>query len=465
MSWNWTGPSTRQRLLALLLPAMTLMAAAGLWFTREDAIASTNAAYDRSLLGAIKSLDLNVSTASGGLSVELPYRLFEFFQLTAKGSVYFRVATADGLVELGNPDLPAPPSALRPGQPVFYDARYFGENVRVGAFMRALDAAPEGSDSQYLVIQVAEGTASRAQFTAGFVRRAALRDLLLLAVLLASVVAVLGVALRPITRLAAQTRARAPDDLRPIETDGLPRDIEPLVAAVNQQMERTRQLMDERQSFVDDASHQLHTPLATLRAQLDYALREPDAARQRLALQALSAALADAIRATNQLLALARSNTAQALVEPVDLAQLARDVAVELLPLARTHGVDLGVDLGVEGDASEAWASGDRELLRQALLNITHNAIEHGREHGVVTLTAGADTQGWHLRVVDDGPGMPPELAGRAGERFAKGRKSRGSGLGLAIARSAIGRHGGALRLEPAPGGQGACVTLWWPRA
>lgn len=462
MSWSWIRQaSTRQRLLALLLPAMTLMAAVGLWFTREDAIASTNAAYDRSLLGAIRALDLNVSTASGGLAVELPYRLFEFFQLTAKGSVYFRVATADGLVELGNPDLPAPPTALQPGRPVFYDASYFGENVRVGAFMRALDDAPEGSDSRYLVIQVAEGTASREQFTAGFVRRAALRDGALLAVLLASVVAVLGVALRPITRLAAQTRSRAPDDLRPIEADGLPRDIQPLVAAVNQQMERTRQLMDARQSFVDDASHQLRTPLATLRAQLDYALREPDAGRQRLALQALSAALSDAIRAANQLLALARSDTAQALLEPVDLAQLARDVAVELLPLARTRGVDLGV----EGDAGQAWARGDRELLRQALLNITHNAIEHGRGHGVVTLTAGADAQGYWLCVVDDGPGMPPELAGRAGQRFAKGRESRGSGLGLAIARSVIGRHGGTLRLETAPLGQGTCVTLWWPLA
>lgn len=462
MSWNWIRQaSTSQRLLALLLPAMTLMAAVGLWFTREDAIASTNAAYDRSLLGAIKSLDLNVSTASGGLSVELPYRLFEFFQLTATGSVYFRVATADGLVELGNPDLPAPPAVLRPNQPVFYDARYFGENVRVGAFMRALDATPEGSDSQYLVIQVAESTASREQFTAGFVRRAALRDLLLLAVLLAGVVALLALALRPITRLAAQTRARAPNDLRPMETAGLPRDIEPLVAAVNQHMERTRQLMDERQSFVDDASHQLRTPLATLRAQLDYALREPDGARQRLALQALSEALSDAIRATNQLLVLARSNAAPALMEPLDLTRLARDVALELLPLARSAGVDLGV----EGDAAEVWASGDRELLHQALLNITHNAIAHGRAKGVVTLTASADAQGWQLRVVDDGPGLPPELAGRVGQRFVKGRASRGSGLGLAIARSVLERHGGALRLESAPGGQGTSVTLWWPRA
>ena len=123
MFWNRIRQaSIRVRLLALLLPAMALATAASLWLTRTDAVASANAAYDRSLLGAIKALDGNVSTASGGLSVELPYRLFEFFQLTASGNVYFRVSTFDGLVEIGNPDLPAPPVTMAPGRPVFYDA-------------------------------------------------------------------------------------------------------------------------------------------------------------------------------------------------------------------------------------------------------------------------------------------------------------------------------------------------------
>ena len=110
MFWKRIKPtSIRWRLLVLLLPTLAMVTATSLWLTHTDALNSGNAAYDRSLLGAIKSLDLNTSTASGGLSVELPYRLFEFFQLTATGNVYFRVATADGLVEIGNPDLPAPP--------------------------------------------------------------------------------------------------------------------------------------------------------------------------------------------------------------------------------------------------------------------------------------------------------------------------------------------------------------------
>lgn len=462
MYWNRIRQaSLKLRLLALLLPIMALVTATSLWLTRADAAASANAAYDRSLLGAIKALDLNVSTASGGLAVELPYRLFEFFQLTATGNVYFRVATADGLVEIGHPDLPQPPVALKLGQPMFYDATYFGESVRVGAFMRPLEQPLSARSNRLLVIQVAESTSSREQFTASFLRRAATRDALFLVVMGIVVVLGLTLALRPMTRLAAQTRAREPHDLRPLQTGDLPSDIRPLVEAVNQQIARTEELVAERRGFIDDASHQLRTPLTILRAQLDYVLREPDPAQRQLALQALSDELGHAIRATNQLLTLARSDAAWPHRERFDLGDLARNVALELLPLARARGIDLGVEVSSELLSSE----GDRGLLQQALINIAHNAIQHGRAHGVVTVQAAADALGYSLQVSDDGAGIEPAVTKRLGQRFAKGRGSRGSGLGLAIARSVIERHGGRLRIEPAQQGSGLCVALWWPKS
>ncbi|APW43015.1 sensor histidine kinase [Rhodoferax saidenbachensis] len=458
---NWIRrASIRVRLLALLLPTMALVTVVSLWLTRADAIASANAAYDRSLLGAIKALDLNVSTASGGLSVELPYRLFEFFQLTATGNVYFRVATADSLVEIGSPDLPKPPSPLRTGVPTFYDATYFGESVRVGAFMRPLEQSLTGSNDAQLVIQVAESTASREQFTAVFVNRAALRDLLLLALIGASVVIALTVALRPITRLAVQTKARGPDDLRPLQAEGLPEDIRPLVDAINQQLERTNRLVIERRGFIDDASHQLRTPLTVLRAQLDYVLREPDPEQRQAALEALSEEMGNTIRATNQLLTLARTDAADPQWERFDLGDLAREVALELLPLARARGVDLGVN-----EQSEPLeAHGDRGMLQHALINIAHNAIQHGLPQGVVTLHVAADRLGFSLQVIDNGPGMDPVVLNRLGQRFVKSRGSRGSGLGLAIAHAVIERHAGRLRVEPAQNATGCCVALWWPR-
>ena len=126
---------------------------------------AANAAYDRSLLGAIKAMDANISTESGGLGVELPYRMLEFFELTASGHVYYRVATEGGLVEIGNADLPPPARPLVTGRPQFSDAVYFGEPVRVGSYARVLDRPLAGhSAPQRVVIQVAETLESRQAF-------------------------------------------------------------------------------------------------------------------------------------------------------------------------------------------------------------------------------------------------------------------------------------------------------------
>lgn len=455
--------SLKVRLLVLVLPVMALFTATGLWMTRTDAAAASNAAYDRSLLGAMKALELNVSTASGGLAVELPYRLFEFFELTATGNVYFRVATADGLVEIGNPDLPAPPLPLKAGQAQFYDALYFGESVRVGAVTRALaqplDRPVDRSDNAMLVIQVAESTASREQFTRSFLQRAMFRDAVFLLTMGVVVAAGLWVVLRPLGQLAAKTRARDAEDIRPLQSDDLPADVRPLVDAVNQQLGRIEALMAQRRSFVDDASHQLRTPLTILRAQLDFILRETDPQQRDEALSALSDALGQAIRGTNQLLTLARSDAGGVDKEPFDLVALTRQVALELLPVARERGIDFGV----EGPDTPLVSMGDPSLLKQAFLNIAHNALLHGKARGVVTLMPGQNESGYFVSVVDDGGGMDSQVLKQLGQRFSKGRGSRGSGLGMAIATSVMQSHNGKLTVVAGDAGVGLRVTLWWP--
>ena len=452
----------RARLLGWLLPGVALVLAASLAFARLEAEQAADAAYDRSLLGAIKGLDLNVSTASGGLAVEQPYALFEFFQLAGNGPVHFRVATDDGLVEIGTPELPLPPRPLRPGEPQFYDAEHFGEPVRVGAYLRALDR-PVGGARQVL-IQVAEGVQARERFTRAFVHQALWRDASLLGLLALAVTGVSAWALRPVRRLAEAVRARSPDDLRPLRQHDLPADLRPLVEAINRQLERSASLLAQRRQFVDDASHQLRTPLTTLRAQLDYLRREADPARREEALQALSRELDHATRASGQLLALARADAGEPVDARLDPGELAREVALALLPLARERGIDLGADLPEQ----PIPARGDRLMLREALLNLTHNALVHGRAGGCVTVAAGgmpdAGGDAW-IGVRDDGPGLDAEVAARLGQRFVRGRGSRGSGLGWSIAVAVAQRHGGRIETGPGEGGCGLSVRLIWPGA
>jgi two-component system sensor histidine kinase TctE len=447
------------QLLLLLLPLLTLLSAAELRLTAQDVRRAADAAYDRSLLGALKSIDANVSTESGGLSVELPYRLFEFFELSASGPVQYSVATADGLVQLGSADLPAPPQPLQPGVPQFYDGTYFGAPVRIAAYARDLDKPAEGSASPRLVIQVAEGTQSRDEFRRTFVRRAAWSSAAFLVLTVAACVAAVVFVLRPLARLSSEVAQRSAGELQPLPTQGLAGDIRPLVEAINQHMQRTHALAAQQRMFLDDASHQLRTHLTTLRMQVDFALRENDAREVHATVAALGEELQRATRSTNQLLTLARSEAVDLQLAPFDALPLLQEIARQFLPAAR----EKGLDLGVEGEPLHA--RGDASLLREALANLVANAVAYVPA-GSVTLRCAGDALGWSLAVVDTGPGMPADLQARAGTRFARGHGAGagGSGLGLAIAASIAARHGGALRLEAGAQGQGLCATLWWPR-
>jgi len=461
---RWKRPelsSLRRRLFILLLPVLATITVAELWMTRHDALDAANAAYDRSLLGAAKSIAANISTASGGLSVELPYRMFEFFELTASGQIHFRVATSDGLVEIGSADLPSPPNVLKTDLPVFYDATYFGESVRLVAYLTALEHPLTQSSSRTVLIQVAEGTRSRKDFSRRFVARAALRDGLIFGITLLCAALVVAVALRPLAQLARQVGARRLDDLTPIDGAGLPAEVDPLVQAVNQQMQRTQNLTVQQREFVDDASHQLRTHLTTLQMQADYAMGEHDADLIKQALAALRTEIVRAAHTTNQLLTLARSDSTALNLQEFELAELVREVALRLMPRARAKSIDLGV----QHMQASALAVGDRALLREALLNLLANAVAYTAEQGEVTVMFAADALGWSLAVIDNGPGLTDAERSMLGQRFMRSHNhGTGSGLGLAIARAIAEKHGGVLRLDVPAEGRGLHASLWWPR-
>lgn len=441
----WRRWPIRRTLLMLAVPLMLAAMGVELMLTWRTTLQAANAAYDRSLLGAIKAIDSNVSTETGGLSVELPYRMLEFFELTASGQVYFRVSTGDGLVEIGNAGLPMPAQALVQGQPRFIDAEYFGEPVRVGALSRELDPDRPG---RLLVIQVAESTRSRNAFSRGLLMQALSRDLLTVIVMTGLLAFAIGWALRPLERLRRDVEARAADDLAPVDEAQVPADAAPLVRAINHHVQRQRDLVAGQRRFVDDASHQLRTPLATLSTLVGYALREQDPARVSEALSALKTQIDDTVRRTNQMLALARADTAELPAAPVDLNALAERCARDCWAQAR----ELGVDLGFEPATAAAQVLGHEDQLREALLNLLHNSLRYTPPGGQVTvqLLRGPDDVG--LRVVDDGPGIPAAERHRAGERFFRGSNVRapGSGLGLAIVRSIAESHHGRMEVQAA---------------
>jgi two-component system sensor histidine kinase TctE len=270
-------------------------------------------------------------------------------------------------------------------------------------------------------------------------------------------------ALRPLARLRADVQARTAEDQRPISPRGIPADVRPLVEAINQHVERHRLQTEARRRFVDDASHQLRTPLATLATQVDFALRERDPVQQQQALAAIKAQLDETVRQANQMLALARTDSAEVVAEPVDLDALAQAVTRQWWSEARAGGVDLGF----EPAPAAVQVLAQPALLKEALANLLHNAIRYTPRGGQVTVKVAAVGSCGCIEVVDDGPGIPPQELARAGERFFRGSnvQQSGSGLGLAIVRSIAHRLGGGLSLVAGRGGRGLSATIDLPLA
>jgi signal transduction histidine kinase len=236
-------------------------------------------------------------------------------------------------------------------------------------------------------------------------------------------------ATRPLARLAASAHEieRTSDVSRRLPVDEGPQEVAGLAVTLNAMLGALERARANERRFVDDASHELRTPVTALRGNVDFVARHG----------LDDAVLADLVhdserlsRLLDDLLALAREDAAAAPVERVDLSELATDA---------TAGDPL-VDLDVNGVAP---VRGDRLSLERVVANLVENAHRHGPEGGRVRVAVGVGAGRARLTVRDEGPGVPPEDRERAFERFWQRPGSGGSGLGLAIVRQVAERHGG----------------------
>lgn len=269
-----------------------------------------------------------------------------------------------------------------------------------------------------------------------------------------------GRALRPLSRVSHEVAQRTPRDLRPLDDTDVPVEVRPVVRALNGLLDRMGQALDSEHRFTGDAAHELRTPLAGLRTQLQVALRARDPDQRTRALNQIVASVDRMTHLVNQLLTLARADSEDraTAAEMVDLPDLVTETVAELWDYARARQIDLHVEPTLEHPAFE----GNRESVRIMIRNLVDNAIRYTPRGGQVKVSQSGEADAVILRVTDTGPGIAREERDRVLERFHRlaHNDTSGSGLGLSIVQRLAQLQGARLALEEGPGGRGLMVIL-----
>ena len=279
---------------------------------------------------------------------------------------------------------------------------------------------------------------------------ASLRDELLIAGPIALVLATLagyvlaGLSLRPVESMrsrAAAISADTPGERLPVPETG--DELQRLGETLNEMLARLEAALEREREFVADAGHELRTPLALLRTELELALRHAESPQELRDAVRRSTADVDRLgQLAEDLLLIARSDRGRLplRLETVPAADLLGSVARRFEWRAEEAGRTLTADA-----ADGVTVLADRVRLEQALGNLVDNALRHGG--GAVRLSVSSSDGIVELHVRDEGGGFPPEFLGQAFERFARGDPARtqgGAGLGLSIVRAIAEAHGGS---------------------
>jgi two-component system OmpR family sensor kinase len=430
--------SVRARLLVWLLGGVLLVGAVGGWFVYRNALVEADAFFDYHLRQT--ALLLSDQPVEYLLNPSIP-------QTSADYDFVVQVWTLDGVrVYLSRPHAVLPAITTLG----FSTATTSEGHWRVF-----------GVQATTKVIQVAQPMRVRERQAVELALRTLTPFVLLMPMLVIFIWFAVGHALEPLKRLTSLVKVRKVTALDPLPDRDLPGEVQPLVGALNDLLGRLGAALDRERGFMADAAHELRTPLTALHLQMGTLARATNEAERADAMEKLSAGVQRAIRLVEQLLSLARQEPrADVPRKRIRFDDLAREVVAEMVPLADARKIDLGISA-----SQSTHVSGDPDALRTLVRNLVDNAVRYTPIEGTVDLSVQDSDHGALLRVVDTGPGIPPDERQRVFDRFYRppGTAPPGSGLGMAIVKAIADAHGAVITLDSGPEGRGLTVTVTFP--
>ncbi|MFL6660690.1 MAG: sensor histidine kinase [Rhizobacter sp.] len=421
------------------------------------AIVFASQAFDRSLLDDAYALAANVSERGGEPVLNLAPNEVGAVLFDASESVYFSVRRGDGLLVSGDAWLgnEVPPAGARPE---------FGTRVHDGQRLRVVTLRRE--QPVPFVVAVGQTTRSRSELLQRFLVASVVPQLGLLLLLGWWLRVSVARELAPLGMLQKALAERDSTDLTPLQVPVKSLDLLRLTQAADALMVRIDRGVQAQREFTGNVAHELRTPLAGIRALVDYGLSQRDPSVWRHQLQSVAASEQRATRLVDQLLALALADEARDSLplQPIRIDEVVRGCVLTCLPRADAAGVDLGA-VGLD-TAVRAW--GRVELVEGLVNNLLDNALRYGQPRdgapGHITVELRIGRGSIVLSVVDNGPGMGAEQSERLRARWSQGAGGvslgEGAGLGLAIVSRYAGLLGGRFTLEPGPEGKGLRGTV-----
>lgn len=310
-------------------------------------------------------------------------------------------------------------------------------------------------------VRVFEDAQQRSHLAGGIMRRMLAPLLLALPGLALLIWLSIGRGLRPLQSLSAAISARSANKLDLITLHSVPKEVQVLIASLNNLLKRLSHSMDQERRFTADAAHELRTPLAAIKVQAEVALAAQDRQQQDQALHGIIEGINRTTRLSEQLLMLARlDHLAPESQQTVDLGELARQSAARYADSALNKDVDLSVNA-----ADTYQMRGDPVLLEALIGNLVDNAIRYTPPQGSIEIGIQTAGECISLSVSDDGPGLSDQDKERVLHRFyrADGNSASGSGLGLSIVERIAQVHHATITLETGLHGTGLGVRILFP--
>lgn len=439
--------SIRRRVFTLGVVLLACALIGLVFFLRDYAQRAAEQAFDRLLAASALTIAGSVQIDDEGVTVEPP--VSSLAMLSGGERVFYEARTSNGRLITGYGDLAPNLPLAQAATPVFAYVTYHDEPVRVATVGRLVSASQHAG---WVTVRVAETLGSREELAQEILGRGVLPLLVVSLVALGLLWFGVQRAFAPLAVLERELRTRAPEDLTPVTTP-VPREVRSLVEALNAFMQRLSIIMDTLNTLVADATHQVRTPLASLRAQAEVALDETDPQRLRERIGRIHLNATHASQLINQLLmdATITHRLGKGPPESVGVAETINETRRRIGPVEAER---LRIEIAPE--VRRARLAGDRVALREMLRNLVDNALRYAPE-GTVDIQA-TPVAGFRvaLTVSDRGPGISDDEKEAVQQRFTRGRAGEsqpGSGLGLAIVRSVAVAHGGSLWLHDRPGG------------